>query len=155
MMEVGNGMSEEEDRAHFSLWAMLASPLIAGNDLRNMTDATRRTLTHRDMIAINQDRLGIQAMKWIDEGEIELFLKPLDNGGYALLVLNRTDDARAYTLDWSSHDMKDDISGRAIDFKKQRFSWRDVWKENTGSTSTPFSTTIPAHGVVVLRLSPQ
>ncbi len=155
MMEVGNGMSEEEDRAHFSLWAMLASPLIAGNDLRTMTDATRRILTHRDMIAINQDRLGIQAMKWIDEGEIELFLKPLDNGGYALLVLNRTDDARAYTLDWSSHDMKDDISGRAIEFKKQRFSWRDVWNDNTGSTLTPFSTTIPAHGVVVLRLSPQ
>ena len=155
MMEVGNGMSEEEDRAHFSLWAMLASPLIAGNDLRTMTDATRRTLTHRDMIAINQDRLGIQAMKWIDEGEIELFLKPLDNGGYALLVLNRTDDARVYTLDWSSHDMKDDISRRAIEFKKQRFSWRDVWNDSTGSTSTPFSTTIPAHGVVVLRLSPQ
>ena len=72
-----------------------------------------------------------------------------------MLVLNRTDDARVYTLDWSSHDMKDDISGRAIEFKKQHFRWRDVWNDNTGSTTASFSTTIPAHGVVVLRLSPQ
>lgn len=155
MMEVGNGMSEDEDRAHFSLWAMLASPLIAGNDLRGMNEATRRILTHRDMIAINQDRLGIQAMKWIDEGEIELYLKPLDHGEYALLFLNRGDAPRDYALDWDFHDMKDDISGRAIDFGTQRFAWRDVWSGATGATSGRFTATLPAHGVVVVRLSPQ
>ena len=155
MLEVGNGMGEDEDRAHFSLWAMLASPLIAGNDLRSMSDATRRILTHHDMIAINQDRLGVQAMKWIDEGEVQLYLKPLDKGGYALLLLNRGDAPRAYTLDWSSHDMKDDISGRAIDFHTQAFGWRDVWDGGTGSTASALSTTIPAHGVVVVRLTPQ
>lgn len=155
MMEVGNGMSEEEDRAHFSLWAMLASPLIAGNDLRTMSDATRRILTHRDMIAINQDRLGIQAMKWLDEGDIEVYIKPLDKGEYAVLFLNRDDAARDYALDWAFHGMKDDISGRAIDFRAQRFDWRDVWNGGTGSTARPFSATLPAHGVVVLWLSPR
>jgi alpha-galactosidase len=155
MLEVGNGMSEEEDRAHFSLWAMLASPLIAGNDLRSMSEATRRILTHRPMIEIHQDRLGIQAMKWIDEGEVELYLKPLDDGQYALLLLNRGDTAHDYRLDWTFHSMKDDISGRQIDFGRQRFAWRDVWQGGEGSTEQPFAARLPAHGVVVLRLSPQ
>ena len=155
MMEVGNGMSEDEDRAHFSLWAMLASPLIAGNDLRSMSEATRRILTNGDMIAINQDRLGIQAMKWIDEGDVELYLKPLDGGGYALLLLNRGDADRDYRFDWSAHYMKDDVSGRQIDFGKQRFTWRDVWQGGEGSTAEPFAARLPAHGVVVLKLSPQ
>jgi alpha-galactosidase len=155
MMEVGNGMGEEEDRAHFSLWAMLASPLIAGNDLRAMGEATRRILTHRDMIAINQDKLGIQAMKWLDEGDIEVYIKPLDRGDYAVLFLNRGDGARDYTLDWAFHGMKDDLSGRSIDFARERFAWRDLWRGGTGSTTTAFAASIPAHGVVVLRLSPQ
>jgi alpha-galactosidase len=155
MLEVGNGMSEEEDRAHFSLWAMLASPLIAGNDLRTMDEATRRILTHRGMIAIHQDRLGIQAMKWIDEGDVELYLKPLDDGGYAVLFLNRGDAARDYRFDWSAHPMKDDASGRQADFGRQRFAWRDVWQGGEGSTAQPFAARLPAHGVVVLRLSPQ
>ncbi len=155
MMEVGNGMSEEEDRAHFSLWAMFASPLIAGNDLRSMGEATRRILTHRPMIGIHQDRLGIQAMKWIDEGDVELYLKPLEGGQYALLFLNRGDAARDYRLDWAVHAMKDDISGRQIDFGRQRFAWRDVWQEGEGSTAEAFTARLPAHGVVVLRLSPQ
>ncbi len=72
MLEVGNGMSEEEDRAHFSIWAMMASPLIAGNDLRHMNKETREILTNKDVIAINQDALGIQAMKFIDEGDFEI-----------------------------------------------------------------------------------
>ncbi|MES5814053.1 alpha-galactosidase Aga27 [Pseudoxanthomonas sp. Soil82] len=155
MLEVGNGMSEDEDRAHFSLWAMLASPLIAGNDLRTMSEATRRILTHRDMIAIHQDALGIQAMKWLDEGDIEVYVKPLERGEYALLLLNRGDLARDHRVDWSFHEMKDDLSGRSIDFGRERFAWRDIWSGGTGNTATAFATSIPAHGVVVLRLSPR
>lgn len=155
MMEVGNGMSEEEDRSHFSLWAMLASPLIAGNDLRSMDEATRRILTHPGMIAINQDRLGIQAMKWLDEGDVEVYIKPLDRGEYAVLFLNRDDVPRDYTLDWAFHGMKDDISNRAIDFTTQRFDWHDVWNGGTGTTGAAFTATLPAHGVAVLRLSPR
>ena len=155
MLEVGNGMSEDEDRAHFSLWAMLASPLIAGNDLRTMSEATRGILTHRDMIAIHQDALGIQAMKWLDEGDIEVYVKPLERGEYAVLLLNRGDLARNHRLDWSFHGMKDDLSGRSIDFGRERFAWRDIWSGGIGSTATALATSIPAHGVVVLRLSPR
>lgn len=154
MMEVGNGMTEEEDRAHFSLWAMLASPLIAGNDLRTMTEATRKILTNKDMIAINQDKIGIQAMKWIDDGDIELFIKPLTDGDYALLFLNRDDTSRDYTFTWQDHYMKDDISQHEIWFNEQNYQWRDIWRGGKGSTTKPYQTDIPAHGVVVLRLTP-
>ncbi len=155
MMEVGNGMTEEEDRSHFSLWAILASPLIAGNDLRSMNKKTQKILTNKDMIAINQDPLGIQAMKWIDEGDVELFVKPMANGEFAVLFLNRGDKAHKYTLDWAFHYMKDDISHHEIQFDKQTFNWRDIWRGGTGSTRKAYSTSIPAHGVVVLRLTPK
>jgi len=155
MMEVGNGMNEEEDRAHFSLWAIMASPLIAGNDLRSMSETTRKILTHKDMLAINQDKLGIQAMKWIDEGDVEIYIKPLEHGDYAVLFLNRADQRVKYHFDWSFHYMTDDISGYKIHFDKQQFTWRDIWRDNKGSTAEMLSLDIPAHGVRVLRLSPK
>lgn len=155
MMEVGNGMNEEEDRAHFSLWAMMASPLITGNDLRSMSEATKKILTHKDTLAINQDKLGVQAMKWIDDGDVELFIKPLEKGEYALLFLNRGDAAHDYSLHWESHYMKDDISKHEIFFDKQKFNWRDIWSDAKGNTTEKLNLNIPAHGVRVLRLSPQ
>lgn len=155
MMEVGNGMTEEEDRAHFSLWAIMASPLIAGNDLRNMSKTTAKILTNKDMIAINQDPLGIQAMKWLDEGDIEVFIKPLEKGNFALLFLNRADVNKSYKLEWQAHYMKDDISRHEIWFNKQTFGWFDIWGDQRGSTSSTLNLEIPAHGVRVLRLTPQ
>ncbi len=155
MMEVGNGMNEEEDRAHFSLWAIMTSPLIAGNDLRNMSETTRKILTNKDMLAINQDKLGIQAMKWIDEGDVEVYIKPLEHGDYAVLFLNRADKRVKYGFDWDFHYMTDDISGYSIHFDKQQFTWRDIWRGDKGSTTEKLSLKIPAHGVRVLRLSPK
>jgi alpha-galactosidase len=155
MMEVGNGMTEEEDRAHFSLWAIMASPLIAGNDLRNMSEATKKILTHKDTLAINQDKLGVQAMKWIDEGDFEIFVKPLEKGEFAFLFLNRADAATTYSLDWAFHYMKDDISKHEIFFDKKKFNWRDIWSDEKGSTAEKLTINVPAHGVRVLRLIPQ
>jgi alpha-galactosidase len=155
MMEVGNGMSEEEDRAHFSLWAILASPLIAGNDLRSMSSATKKIITHKDMIAINQDSLGIQAMKWLDEGELEVFIKPLVKGDYALLFLNRSDVVKTYRLNWKEHYMKDDISKHEIRFDQQTFEWRDIWNGVSGSTREVLNLEIAAHGVRVIRMTPK
>ena len=66
MLEVGNGMSESEDRAHFTMWCMMASPLILGNDLRNMSEATRNILLNKEMIAIDQDPLGVQGWHCMD-----------------------------------------------------------------------------------------
>jgi len=120
-----------------------------------MSEATKKILTNKDMLAINQDKLGIQAMKWIDDGDIEIYVKPLDKGEFAFLFLNRDDIARDYTLDWAFHYMKDDISKHEIFFDKKKFNWRDIWKGEAGSTVDKFVTNIPAHGVVVLRLTPQ
>ena len=153
MMEVGNGMNEEEDRAHFSLWAMMTSPLIAGNDLRSMSDSTKKILTNKDMIAINQDKLGVQAMKWLDEGDIEVFIKPLEKGDYAVLFLNRADAAKNYQLKWKEHYMKDDISKHEIWFDKKVYQWRDIWNATQGSTADTLNLEIPAHAVRVMRLS--
>ena len=154
MLEVGNGMSEDEDKSHFSLWAIMASPLIAGNDLRSMDSTTQKILTNKDVIAINQDPLGIQAMTWIDEGEIQVFVKPMAKGEFAMLFLNRADVARDYQFVWQQHDFSDDFSRHKINFAKQTFSWREVWRGEQGSTRTPYRMTIPAHGVAVLRLTP-
>jgi alpha-galactosidase len=155
MMEVGNGMNEEEDRAHFSLWAIMASPLIAGNDLRSMSETTKKILTNKDMISINQDKLGIQAMKWLDEGDIEVFIKPLEKGDYALLFLNRADTVKSYQLKWTEHYMKDDISKHEIWFDKKAFHWRDIWDGSEGSTFETLNLEIPAHAVRVMRLTPK
>ena len=155
MMEVGNGMSEGEDRAHFSLWAIMASPLIAGNDLRSMSETTRNIMTNKDMISINQDTLGIQAMKWIDEGELEIFVKPLENGEFAILFLNRADNAKHVKHDWAFHYMKDDIFKKEIYFDKQVFNWKNIWTGAQGDTKGRLSATIPAHDVLVLRLTPK
>ncbi len=155
MMEVGNGMSEAEDRAHFSLWAMLNSPLIAGNDIRNMSETTRKILTNRDVIAVNQDSLGVQAMKFIDTGIVQIFAKPLSGGEWAFLFLNRSEDTVKITHDWEFHHLKDDIFNYSIDFKQQKFSYRDLWTGKKGDTQKPLNLSIPRHDIVMIRLQPK
>lgn len=154
MMEVGNGMTEAEDRSHFSLWAMLNSPLITGNDLRSMSDTTRKILTNKDIIALNQDPRGVEAMRYIDAGDLNVFLKPLANDELALLFLNRGDDVLKYTHDWQFNIVKDDQVGLEINFNDKRFTWRDLWKGGKGNTDKPLKLEIPPHDVVVLRLTP-
>ncbi len=154
MMEVGNGMTEAEDRSHFSLWAMLNSPLITGNDLRSMSDTTRKILTNKDVIALNQDPRGVEAMRYIDAGDLNVFLKPLANDELALLFLNRGDDVLKYTHDWQFNIVKDDQVGLEINFNDKRFTWKDLWKGGKGNTDKPLKLEIPPHDVVVLRLTP-
>lgn len=154
MMEVGNGMTEAQDRSHFSLWAILNSPLIAGNDLRKMSGSTRNILTNKNIIALNQDRLGIQAMQYIRSGDLMVFTKPLEDGEWAFLFLNRGDSLLNYTHDWKTHELKDDQFHHSIDFTRQHFSWRDLWEDKKGNTDIPLKLSIPAHDVVVLRLMP-
>jgi len=90
MLEVGNGgMTTTEYRAHFSLWAMLAAPLIAGNDLRNMTPEIRDILTNKEVIAVDQDPLGRQGRRVWKGGDLEVWGKQLQDGGRAVALLNR------------------------------------------------------------------
>jgi alpha-galactosidase len=157
MLEVGNGMSEVEDRAHFSLWAMLASPLILGNDLRKMPEATRNILTNKDVIAINQDALGVQALKIINpdivvKSTVEIWIKPLENNEWAILFLNRGEQPLAYTHAWKT--VSDDLSKRSVDFTKNAHQWLDVWTKAKGSTAQPLAVALEPHSVLLLRLTP-
>lgn len=152
MLEVGNGMSEDEDRAHFAIWAMLASPLILGNDLRSMPEATRRILTNKDVIAISQDKLGVPALKFMDGGQLEYWAKPLADGDWALMVLNRGEQAVTVSYDWKKHRIGDDLSKREVDFKKTVYSWTEVWSGKSGDTGSKLESKLAPHSVLLLRL---
>ena len=96
MREVGNGgMTTEEYRTHFSLWCMLASPLMAGNDLQNMTPETKAILLNREMIAIDQDSLGQQATCYRDNGDYQIWVKSLSNNEKAICLLNKSDEKKS------------------------------------------------------------
>lgn len=155
MMEVGKGMTEDEDKAHFSIWAMMNSPLIAGNDIRKMSATTRKILTNRRVIALNQDERGIQAWRFMNDGQLDMYAKPLANGEWALMFLNRADKARSYRFDWNEHELKDEFTHNQVHFGKVRHSFTELWSGDTGDTGKPYAMNVPAHGVVVLHLRPQ
>jgi alpha-galactosidase len=155
MLEVGNGMGYVEDKAHFSLWCMLAAPLAAGNDLRKMSVETRNILTNKEIIAVDQDSLGIAAFKMIMPDSLEVWVKPLKNKELALCFLNRTGSSRKLNLHWNDLNIMDKFSGIDIHFEKQKFNIRDLWeKKNMGTTTGNFDHEIRVHDVIVLKLVP-
>jgi alpha-galactosidase len=107
MLQVGNLKDMDEDRreiadrAHFSLWCILAAPLMAGNDLRTMSDKVRKVLTAPELIAVNQDRRGIQGYKVFNDGGREVYNKPLSDGKTAVLLLNKGREKTDITVQWN------------------------------------------------------
>jgi alpha-galactosidase len=155
MLEVGNGMPVAEDRAHFTAWAMLAAPLIAGNDVRSMSKQTAAVLTNREVIALNQDALGVQALRHAARDGVEYWFKPLSGGDWALMVLNRNAAPRAVSFDWAAESVRDDLSRRDAGFDKTRYALRDLWLgRDAGLTDRPLRAELPGHDVLVLRLTP-
>lgn len=141
MLEVGNGhMTADEYRTHFSLWAILAAPLIAGNDLSQMTPATFSILSNRDVIAIDQDSAGMQGHRVSAEGPLEIWVKPLADGSKAIALFNRGHRALQMTVHW-----------RDLGFA-QPPNARDLWQhKDLGTMPEPYTVTIAKHGVVMLR----
>jgi alpha-galactosidase len=155
MLEIGNGMSVNEDRAHFSIWVMMASPLIAGNDLRSMSKATAAILTNKSVIAVSQDSLGIQAFRHSAHDGVEYWFKPLAGGEWALMVLNRNAAPHEAAFDWKSNEVRDELSGATGAFATQRYDLRDLWNgRSAGNTSKPLAVTVPGHDLLLLRLAP-
>jgi alpha-galactosidase len=145
-----------EDRAHFVMWAMLAAPLIAGNDIRRMTNATRDILTNPEVIAIDQDALGIQGFPFKKEEGLEIWAKPLAHNAWALTVLNRSDKPKQLTLDWAKERIEDAQAHRNVDFTAETYKIRDVVRrEDLGMTRKPMQITVPPHDVAAFRLVPQ
>ena len=100
MLQVGNGMSHEEDKTHFSMWCMMNSPLLAGNDLRSMSSQTLEILTNKEIIALNKDKGFVQARRIIKDGAIEVWVKALGKKGKekAVAILNRGEEEKVYSL---------------------------------------------------------
>nr|WP_230395204.1 cellulose binding domain-containing protein [Plantactinospora alkalitolerans] len=143
MMEVGRGgMTDTEMRSHFALWAILASPLIAGNDLRNMNAATQTILKNQNLIAISQDTLGLQASQVSFDGTRRVLAKRLANGDVAVALFNQ--GAGATTIS---------TSATAIGLSGSSFTLLDAWTNATSSTSGNISASVPGHGTVVFRVS--
>jgi alpha-galactosidase len=154
MLEVGNGMMPNEDRAHFSLWCMLAAPLISGNDLRNMSKETLHILTDKEVIALDQDPLGVEAFKCFAKDGLEFWFKPLSDGAWAMCVLNRGATPQKFTFDWNSEKAADDLSGRETKFDTTPYSIRNLWtKQDLGTTQSALTAEVPVFDVLVLRLT--
>ena len=154
MMEIGNGMTVNEDRAHFSLWAMMAAPLIAGNDLRNMSPETIAILTNKEVIAIDQDSLGVQGFKHIDDENFEVWVKPLAKGDLAVCFLNRAVEPLDLNFDWNSNPMKDPDFDYTFDFSRNTYDLLNVWSgKQQGTTKRVLKASIPGHDVLMFRLT--
>lgn len=154
MLEVGNGMTFAEDKSHFTMWSMLASPLIAGNDFRKMSKETLSILTNKEIIAINQDKLGIQAFRYSTEDGIETWVKPLSDGNWAITFLNRSGITKKINFDFKKHTIKDADFNLEANFEKQTFKIKDLWNnKEVGTTKKAFTAEIGSHDVVVLKLS--
>jgi len=154
MLEVGNGMKYNEDKAHFSLWCMLAAPLMAGNDLRKMSDQTKEILTNKEVIALDQDPLGIEAFRFYAFDGIEIWVKPLANNELAVCFLNRSGRPQKVSYDWKEHVITDAFSNASFDFNQTTYKLRDLWeKKDLGTTAKLTNLVIPSDDVVVLRLT--
>lgn len=154
MLEVGNGMTYNEDKAHFSLWCMLAAPLMAGNDLRKMTDQTKSILTNTDVIAVDQDVLGIEGFKYSTLEGLEIWIKPLANNELAICFLNRSAKHQTITYNWKDHPIKDTLSGINIDFNTSAYKVYDLWlKKGLGNTKRALKTAIGVHEAVMVKLT--
>jgi alpha-galactosidase len=153
MLEVGNGLTPNEDRAHFSMWSMLAAPLIAGNDLRSMPANVAQVLTNRDVIAVNQDSLGVQGFKYASRDSVEIWFKPLTGGDWAVTFLNRGATPRTVSFDWAREAVADSLSKRDAQLASTRYQLRNLWtKQAAGTTARPLAATVPAKDVLMLRL---
>lgn len=156
MLEVGNGMSVNEDRAHFSMWCMLAAPLIAGNDLRKMSPETLAVLANRDVIAVDQDALGVEGFRHSETNGVEFWFKPLQNDAWAMCVLNRSNTVQKVTFNWQSEAVTDAFAKREAKFDTTTYALRDLWiGKDAGTTKEPLSAEVPGHDVLMLRLSKQ
>jgi alpha-galactosidase len=145
-------------------------PLILGNDLTNMSKETLDIIKNKAMIAVDQDSLGVQGLKYRDDGDIEYWFKPLSGGDWAMTVLNRGEKPFNCTINWKDFDFTDQLSGRSTGFGNKVYSYKNLWAPVPANakearavakasakalTLAPLTVTIPSHDVLSLRLSPK
>jgi alpha-galactosidase len=144
MLEVGNGkLSLAENRAHFTMWAMLAAPLLAGNDLPNMKPEIKAILTNRDVIAIDQDPLGKQGSRAYSEGEVEVWTRHLSGGALAVAVLNTGSDLH------STHPFHLNLAKLGLHGPQ---SAKDLWAGKATTLTNNMPLELPSHDVLMVRI---
>ena len=132
---------------------MLTAPLISGNDLRHMPEATRKVLVNHDVIAVDQDPLGIEAFKYSDKDSIQTWFKPLTGGDWAVCFINRGSRAQQVNFDFQATTIVDSLSNRSLD-KNIGYKIRDLWNGNDlGTTKKPVKAIVGSHDVLMLRLN--
>jgi len=146
MLEVGNGgMTTTEYQSHFSLWAILAAPLMAGNDLRTMKPEIRNILTNKEVITVDQDPLGQQGRRVRKDGDLEVWAKQLEDGSRAVVLFNRGAADREITAKWQDLGYPAHLSAAV----------RDLWqRKDLGKYTGKFSAAVPSHGVVMITVKP-
>ncbi|HXY01873.1 MAG TPA: alpha-galactosidase [Candidatus Limnocylindrales bacterium] len=146
MMEVGNGgMTIPEYRAHFSLWALLDAPLIAGNDVRSMTPEIKEILTNTEVIAVNQDKLGQEGHRAKKTGDLEVWAKTLVDGGRAVILLNRGATESEISVAWEDIGYTAHLPAKV----------RDLWAhKDVGTFTGSYSAKVPSHAVVMVKVAP-
>lgn len=145
MLEVGRGLTAEEDRSHFSMWCILSSPLVMGNDMTNITQTTKNILTNAEVIAVNQDTTGLQAKIVTDNGAgLQVWAKNL-NGLFskerAVVLLNRSATAASMSVKWKNLNLVGSATAR------------NLWSHtDLGVVDSMYTVTVPSHGVVMLKV---
>jgi len=145
ILQVGlGGMNTTEDRAHFSAWAMLAAPLLAGNDLRSMSAATKEILTNREVIAVDQDSLGVGASRISHTDSADVWVRPLANGDRAIMLFNRGDETSTIST-----------TARAAGLPNAgAYSVRDLWAHTTSESAGTIAQSVPGHSAAMFRVAP-
>ncbi|HET8649820.1 MAG TPA: glycoside hydrolase family 27 protein [Gemmatimonadales bacterium] len=139
MLEVGNGgMDYNEYRAHFSLWALLNAPLIAGNDIRSMNDSTRSILTNREVIAVDQDWGGSQGYRLRDDGDAEVWAKPMADGSMAVVLLNRGESSAVIGV--TPHELR---------LPRGDYQARDLWAHTEAPIDRALTAVVPRHAAAM------
>ena len=146
MLEVGNGgMTDTEYRSHFSLWALLAAPLMAGNDIRSMPAETKEILTNKEVISVNQDPLGREGTRIKKDGDLEVWSKEMSDGSRAVILFNRGSAENEIGFAWTDIGYPDHLMARV----------RDLWEhKDSGEFKGSYKAKVPSHAVVMVRVSP-
>lgn len=147
MLQVGRGMNYEEDKAHFTMWAMMHSPLLLGNDLTSLSDETLEIITNKDIIALNQTNYVYQARRMVDYGDMEVWAKPLIDsmsGEVAVALLNRSEE---------SQPIKFLLEQVGLD-ASAGYTMKDLWSKEyfDSATDSEVIREVPSHGVIVLKI---
>jgi len=138
-------MTDTEYRSHFSLWSILAAPLIAGNDLRNMRPEIREILTNKEVIAVDQDPLGSEGKRVQKNGDLEVWVKQMKDGSRAVVLFNRGSGDHEISVNWEDLGYPNHLEAAV----------RDLWqKKDLGKFRSKFSSLVASHGVVMVGIRP-